>query len=128
MPWLKQSWCLPEAPSAGFVWHMEDVLGVYTRPYDPKRPQVCLDEGLRMTSTNAVISKTSRSATVARDAYPVPGRGAAYEGEMSPERSSASSPTGSNHRSKSRNAPDSCNRRRYHLGSGGLVAVQEVGQ
>jgi len=23
---------------------MEDVLGVYTRPYDPKRPQVCLDE------------------------------------------------------------------------------------
>ena len=23
---------------------MEDVLGVYTRPYDPKRPQVCMDE------------------------------------------------------------------------------------
>jgi hypothetical protein len=23
---------------------MEDVLSVYTRPYDPKRPQVCLDE------------------------------------------------------------------------------------
>jgi hypothetical protein len=23
---------------------MEDVLGVYTRPYDPKRPQVCPDE------------------------------------------------------------------------------------
>lgn len=23
---------------------MEDVLGVYQRPYDPKRPQVCLDE------------------------------------------------------------------------------------
>ena len=23
---------------------MEDVLDVYTRPYDPKRPQVCLDE------------------------------------------------------------------------------------
>ncbi|MBE3039892.1 MAG: hypothetical protein IMZ62_13910 [Chloroflexi bacterium] len=23
---------------------MEDVLEVYTRPYDPKRPQVCMDE------------------------------------------------------------------------------------
>ena len=23
---------------------MEDVLGVYTRPYDPRFPQVCLDE------------------------------------------------------------------------------------
>ena len=23
---------------------MEDVLAVYQRPYDPKRPQVCLDE------------------------------------------------------------------------------------
>jgi hypothetical protein len=26
---------------------MEDVLEVYTRPYDPKRPQVCLDETSR---------------------------------------------------------------------------------
>jgi DDE superfamily endonuclease len=26
---------------------MEDVLGVYTRPYDPSRPQVCLDETSR---------------------------------------------------------------------------------
>jgi hypothetical protein len=26
---------------------MEDVLDVYTRPYDPRRPQVCLDEASR---------------------------------------------------------------------------------
>jgi hypothetical protein len=26
------------------VWRMEDVLDEYTRPYDPKRPQVCVDE------------------------------------------------------------------------------------
>ena len=26
---------------------MEDVLAVYTRPYDPLRPQVCLDETSR---------------------------------------------------------------------------------
>src|SRR5205085_6832194 len=27
-----------------FVARMEDVLSVYQRPYDPKRPQVCFDE------------------------------------------------------------------------------------
>ena len=30
--------------NAEFVWQMEDVLDVYTRPYDPRRPLVCLDE------------------------------------------------------------------------------------
>jgi len=29
---------------AEFVWRMEDVLDVYARPYDPKRPVVCFDE------------------------------------------------------------------------------------
>jgi len=38
-----KSWCL-DAPSARFVAKMEDVLAVYERPYDPKRPVVCLDE------------------------------------------------------------------------------------
>src|SRR6266540_4515205 len=28
-------------------WRMEDVLAVYTRAYDPRRPQVCLDETSR---------------------------------------------------------------------------------
>jgi hypothetical protein len=31
-------------PSAQFVAKMEDVLEVYERPYDPKRPLVCVDE------------------------------------------------------------------------------------
>ena len=26
---------------------MEDILDVYARPFDPKRPQVCLDEGCK---------------------------------------------------------------------------------
>jgi hypothetical protein len=38
-----KSWCIPK-PGARFVAKMEDVLSVYQRPYDPKRPQVCLDE------------------------------------------------------------------------------------
>jgi hypothetical protein len=37
-------WCIPPKANAQFAFHMEDVLDVYTRPYDPKRPQVCLDE------------------------------------------------------------------------------------
>jgi hypothetical protein len=43
-PWLKKCWCLPPGNSSEFVSRMEDVLEVYTRPYDPHRPQVCLDE------------------------------------------------------------------------------------
>ncbi len=35
---------IPPKANGEFVWHMEDVLDVYTRPYDPRRPQVCLDE------------------------------------------------------------------------------------
>ena len=37
-------WCIPPRQSAEFVWHMEDVLAVYRRPADPRRPVVCLDE------------------------------------------------------------------------------------
>ena len=35
---------IPPQAKAGFVCALENVLAVYTRPYDPQRPQVCLDE------------------------------------------------------------------------------------
>ena len=35
---------IPPEADPEFVWHMEDVLDVYQRPYDPSRPLVCLDE------------------------------------------------------------------------------------
>ena len=35
---------IPPQANAEFVCAMEDVLEVYTRPYDPARPVVCLDE------------------------------------------------------------------------------------
>ena len=34
----------PPKANTAFVAAMEDVLDVYTRPYDPARPLVCLDE------------------------------------------------------------------------------------
>jgi len=37
-------WCIPPKQDAAFVCQMEQVLEVYKRPYDPKRPVVCMDE------------------------------------------------------------------------------------
>ena len=49
-PWQQKQWVIPPPAHAAFVGAMEDVLEVYTRPYDPQRPQVCVDE----TSTQLV--------------------------------------------------------------------------
>ena len=35
---------IPPEENADFVANMEDVLEVYQRPYNPKRPVVCFDE------------------------------------------------------------------------------------
>jgi hypothetical protein len=43
-PWQVKTWCIG-TPSATYAAKMEDVLDVYQRPYDPKRPVVCVDEG-----------------------------------------------------------------------------------
>lgn len=37
-------WCIPPKQNAAFVAHMEQVLDVYQRPYDPLYPVVCMDE------------------------------------------------------------------------------------
>jgi transposase len=43
-PHLKEQWVIPPEQNADFVAAMEDVLEVYRRPYDPRRPVVCFDE------------------------------------------------------------------------------------
>lgn len=40
-------WCIPPHEDARFVCQMEDVLEVYARPYDARRPVVCLDEAAK---------------------------------------------------------------------------------
>jgi transposase len=52
-PWLKEEWCIPPHANAQFVYHMEDVLDVYTQPADPKRPLVGFDE-----SPEQLVSET----------------------------------------------------------------------
>ena len=41
---MKEQWCIPPAANGGFVARMEDVLEVYHRPYNERRPLACLDE------------------------------------------------------------------------------------
>jgi hypothetical protein len=43
-PWQQKMWCIPPKSDAEFVCAMENVLAVYTRPYDENRPVVCFDE------------------------------------------------------------------------------------
>jgi len=43
-PHLSKYWCTPKEHDAEFVLHMEDVLGIYQREYNPKIPVVCMDE------------------------------------------------------------------------------------
>ena len=52
-PWRKRTWCIAPTASADFVCRMENVLEVYQRPFDPKRPVVCLDE-----TTKQLVSET----------------------------------------------------------------------
>jgi len=52
-PWLKEEWCIPPKANAEFVYHMEDVLDIYTQPTDPRRPLVCFDE-----SPEQLVSET----------------------------------------------------------------------
>lgn len=57
-----KSWCIG-TPSARYVSKMEDVLDVYARPYDPKRPVVCVDEGgkeLRSTPRGSLPMEAGR--------------------------------------------------------------------
>ncbi len=37
-------WCIPPQENAAFVCGMENVLQVYTRPYDASHPVICMDE------------------------------------------------------------------------------------
>ncbi|MDR2740576.1 MAG: IS630 family transposase, partial [Treponema sp.] len=43
-PHLKDCWCIPPQHNGAFVAAMEDVLTAYVRPYDERRPVVCMDE------------------------------------------------------------------------------------
>jgi hypothetical protein len=55
---------------------MEDVLAVYTRPYDPRRPQVCLDETSRQLVAEVSPPRPVAPGRPARQDYEYERRGA----------------------------------------------------
>ncbi len=54
---------------------MEDVLDVYTRPYDPRRPQVCLDETSRQLLGDVTAPLPTVPGYPAREDYEYARRG-----------------------------------------------------
>jgi hypothetical protein len=68
-PWLKEQGCIPEGQSAELVCAMEDVLEVYHRPYDPKRPQVCFDEASKHQTKESRLPLPVRPGQVAKYDY-----------------------------------------------------------
>jgi hypothetical protein len=54
---------------------MEDVLAVYTRPYDPQRPQVCLDETSRQLLAQVTPPRPVAPGQPAREDYEYERRG-----------------------------------------------------
>lgn len=60
---------IPPKENADFVAAMEDVLEVYHRPYDPRFPQVCLDEMSRQLIKETRTRLPMRSGVPARCDY-----------------------------------------------------------
>jgi hypothetical protein len=58
--------CIPPEQSAAFVHAMEDVLEVYHRPYDPQRPQVCLDETSKQLLAHTRVPVPAQRGTPVR--------------------------------------------------------------
>jgi hypothetical protein len=64
-PHLKTQWVIPPEANGAFIAAMEDVLSVYTRPHDPDRPLVCLDE------TTKQLTKETRMPVPMQKRQPV---------------------------------------------------------
>ena len=60
---------IPPEQDARFVAKMEDVLSVYRRPYDPKRPVVCMDEMPRQLIEEVRQPLPARPGTPERHDY-----------------------------------------------------------
>jgi DDE superfamily endonuclease len=58
--------CIPPEKNAGFVQAMEDVIEVYHRPYDPNRPQVCLDETSKQLLAHTRVPLPAKRGTPGR--------------------------------------------------------------
>lgn len=60
---------IPPGGNAAFVAAMEDVLEVYTRPHDPKRPLVCFDEASKQLTRETRLPLPAEPGKPARFDY-----------------------------------------------------------
>jgi len=65
-PHLKEQWCLPDGPSGEVVARMEDVIAVYHRPFDPKRPRIGIDESSEQLVSEVRAPSPTAPGTPAR--------------------------------------------------------------
>jgi hypothetical protein len=74
---LKLHWVLPKKHDADYVGAMEDVLQVYTRPYDAQRPVVCVDETTKQLVADVTPPLPMQPGQPARQDYEYERRGTA---------------------------------------------------
>jgi hypothetical protein len=65
-PWLQEVWCIAPEANAEFVAAMEDVLEVYQRPPDPRRPLVCMDEASKQLVKETRLGHPAQPGQAAR--------------------------------------------------------------
>jgi hypothetical protein len=68
-PHRRQQWVIPPKANSAFVAAMEDVLAVYTRPRDPDRPLVCLDETSKQLVAETRVPVPMKPGRPARHDY-----------------------------------------------------------
>jgi hypothetical protein len=68
-PWKREQWVIPPEQNGEFVAQMEQVLDVYKRPYDPRRPVVCMDESPRQLIRETRVPLPARAGVAARHDY-----------------------------------------------------------
>src|SRR5216110_1060302 len=68
-PHRREQWVIPPKANSAFVAAMEDVLAVYTRPHDPDRPLVCLDESSKQLTKETRVPVPMKEGQPAREDY-----------------------------------------------------------
>lgn len=66
-PHLVEEWCIPKEQSADFAACMEDVLEVYSRPYDKRFPVVCMDEKPLQLLAEARLGRRKKNGALIQD-------------------------------------------------------------
>jgi transposase len=66
-PHLSTYWCTPKEHNAEFILHMEDVLNVYSIPYNPDIPVICMDEKPKQLLDEVYARVDSKPAVIGPD-------------------------------------------------------------